>query len=52
MENSTSGQIFMSVHRIRCENVYPNIVETEIAARGARQRNLLSLSPSTVSSSG
>lgn len=52
MGNSTGEQIFMSIYRISYENVSPNIVETEIAAREERQRNLLSLSPSTVSSSG
>lgn len=41
----------MSVYRIRCETVFPNIVETEIVVREGRQRNLLSFGPSTVSSS-
>lgn len=37
----------MSVYRIRCESVSPNIVETEIVVREGRQRNLLSFGPST-----
>lgn len=41
----------MSVYRIRCESVFPNIVETEIVVREGRQRNLLSFGPSIVSSS-
>lgn len=36
----------MSVYRIRCESVLPNIVETEIVVREGRRRNLLSFGPS------